>query len=316
MAVPSSNSNGAHTCLINVAFLDTNVNLNMHDVEARGRGKARRINWCQSMWNLCRSCGTFQAEAAKIYQKHQRYTHCEVYFPVHMFSAEEMTRIRALPPGTNTRPDELVVAFASFASFDSVEQVDTATAPRIHGGGKKPYKRSVQRHGVVGMLRVFSSPSYKTLSIRVTQADLVRAKNFAMSQIGKPYDFSAASWRLLFFPPSATTERWWCGSLAHGILQEAGLLRWQPLNTLTVGDIVTLINKSPRRELNAARPRAGRLVGDILTAALFAPTMPTGMPYPSLPQEIFDDVLTAVDTSCRKHGPILNGGACYSQRDS
>jgi hypothetical protein len=288
-----------------VAYIDTSVDVPEAEDRRRHAASSKKRGWCSSLWGMCCSVSALHTKAAEIYQKHQRYTHCEVYFPKAMFSDAELARIGGSPPDTIDEND-LVVAFAA---FDNLPARDIL---RAQGGDTR---RPPQRHGVVGMLRAFTSPTYQTVSIRVSERDLLRAKDFAMAQLGKPYDFAGASWRLLIYPPAPTHDRWWCGSLTHGILKKAGLLRYQPLNTFTVGHIVAHITKSEWVDMNTVRPRQSRLVGDVVASALFGPRFAPGMPYPGAVQQLLDDARTAVDTSCNDTNTRYNLGMCRTMGD-
>ena len=248
---------------------------------------------CQQI--LC-GAGAMRARLANAYQDTRRYIHCEVYFPKTAFTPEELARIRPpekMRPGESPTPDsDLVVAFAS---FNNVPTRDIARA--------KGVTTTRQNHGTIGMLRAFTSPKYKSLTLRVSAEQFVAAKNFAMNQLGKPYDHSAASWRILLFPPAPSTSRYWCASLAHAILKKAGFLTWQPLNTLDVTKIVVLVSKSKRVEGSVAHPRQMRLTAQIMTDSWFGPTHPTGVIPPGTFQQMAKDARAAIDASCNAAVP-------------
>ncbi len=106
--------------------------------------------------------------------------------------------------------------------------------------------------GVVRQQRTFSNPSYAWVYLAVTRRQYDSALAFCEAQVGKPYDFVAASWRLVVWPPISTGERWWCASFVHAALQRAGLLRHHSVNTLDVDDLVGLVSASDRKLFDAS----------------------------------------------------------------
>lgn len=234
--------------------------------------------------------GAIRARLADAYQNTQRYIHCEIFFKKEDFSEEELKRIR--PPDAaacdhEIHEGDLVVAFAA---FNNVSRADIARA--------KGVKSTRQKHGVIGMLRSFASGNYKSLSLRVTDEQFFAAKNFAMRQLGKPYDHAAASWRILIFPPAPSHRRYWCASLAHAILQQCGFLKWNPLNTLDVSNIVSLMSKSRFLEKNSTHPSQRRSELDVLRAIWFVPTKPTGELPDGLLLQIQAEMKEAISESC------------------
>jgi len=281
---------GAATMTVGLAFYDNAVDL---PGAATDMASTRAGSW--SFFRALCMCGfgTAKARAAEMYQKHQRYSHCEAYFPFNAFTPFEMQRIRQLPPGSKTPTSDLVVAFAA---FDTVPAADISRAKGIvHVPG---HPSCLQTDGVIGMSRVFSSAAYKTIAFKVTHEQFCAAKNFALRQLGKPYDRAAASWRIVVFPPTPTVRRWWCASLAHAILKHIGILRWQPLNTLNVGAIIMLASKSDRRDANSARPQQQRFIHTALSELLFAPMYRTGQAYPTIADEILRGATRATEASC------------------
>ena len=149
------------------------------------------------------------------YSRNQNYIHCEVVFPIDEGGIKQ----------TNNS-----LAFGVFSD-----------------------------KGVFKMERSFSNPAYSWVYLWVTVDEYFRARNFCENQVGKKYDHESTSWRLVlwptFIPDKDATERWWCGSFVHAVLQEIGMLKTHRLNTLDVDDIVRLVHNSTRK-ISAFVPHA------------------------------------------------------------
>lgn len=100
--------------------------------------------------------------------------------------------------------------------------------------------------GVVKMDRTFSNPAYHWIYLSITDEQYQTAMRFCEGQLGKPYDYNAAGWRLALWPPAAGGNSWWCASLVHAVLQKVGLLVHHQINTLDVDDVVETVKRSRR----------------------------------------------------------------------
>lgn len=290
---------------IGLAFFDTYVDIDSvigvpdAAAQAAGAGAGRTAPpSCGPLHGLLCGVGAAKQRVINAYQSTKRYTHCEVYFPKSVFTRAELARIIHPPPHimSGVHESDMVVAFAAFSD---VRPEDIARAKGI------PFNRATckQSHGVVAMMRTFTSPKYKTLTISVDVAAFNRTRAFALNQLGRPYDFSAASWRIVLFPPAPTTRRYWCASLAHAILKHASLLRWQPLNTLDVTKIVTLVNLSGRIDYNRGRPRQMRLTRELFVGLLFPPSHGIGTTRDTV-GEIIQGARAIAADSCQTAIPV------------
>ena len=108
--------------------------------------------------------------------------------------------------------------------------------------------------GVVEMQRTFSNKSYQWIFLTVTQEQYNSVIRFCKKQVGKPYDYSSTSWRLIACPIVADYKQWWCASFVHAALQKAGLLKHYTVNTLDVDDIVDLISKHKKKIVQGSTP--------------------------------------------------------------
>lgn len=100
--------------------------------------------------------------------------------------------------------------------------------------------------GVTRQQREFTNPSYKFIFLNVTLREFDMIHDFCKSQLGKDFDYTAASWRLLIYPPKCKGNKWWCASYVHAALKKIGLLRDYRLNTLDNDDLISLLRKSNR----------------------------------------------------------------------
>lgn len=98
--------------------------------------------------------------------------------------------------------------------------------------------------GVTRQQREFGNRAYNFIFISVSMPEFDTIFNFCNEQLKKPFDYTAASWRLLIYPPKSTNRSWWCASFVHAALKRIGLMTNYRLNTLDNDDLITLIEKS------------------------------------------------------------------------
>lgn len=288
---------------VGLAFYDQAV-----DVGDVGGTSQADTNKSSFLRNLFCAAGSVKQAAVDMYQRGQRYTHCEAYFTMDGWTRAELARVRM--PADSLNPDGSVKAAAAknlVVAFSSFSAVSAAHISRAKGIQHIPgHPACQQSDGVIAMGRVFSSRKYQTLSFQVTPEKYHLAKNFALSQLGKPYDRYAASWRILVLPPSPTEKRWWCASLSHAILKKIGVLQWQPLNTLNVGALVYCASRSSRHDPNISRPHEAILVARAVGEMMFGPTLPPGKQYQTVRAAAWHATRGAVETSCHVVLPPVN----------
>ena len=98
--------------------------------------------------------------------------------------------------------------------------------------------------GVTRGDREFSNKAYKFLFFSVSELEFDTIFAFCTKQLKKKFDYAAASWRLLIYPPKSDNLRWWCASFVHAALKTLNLLKDYRLNTLDNDDLVDLIRHS------------------------------------------------------------------------
>ena len=212
----------------------------------------------------CLSAASWRDRLIDAYSAQQTNTHVEVAFPLSALTAAQLKAYDVAAPRGAT-VDECVLAFGAFSD-----------------------------RGVTVSARPFSNAGYRFLYISVQRAEFDAALRFALAQVGRAYDRGGASWRLLVWPAPPTRRRWWCASLAHAILQKAGMLAHYPLNSLDVDDIVAIIGRSGRL-YRGMTPRSRNIAADDVAARLFGAS-----PVPARLAGAL--VADAVDASCRKGG--------------
>lgn len=227
-------------------------------------------SWC--------SVRTWQAQFIDYYNRSQENTHVEVAFPLSSLTDGDMERVRRKARAMGKNPNLM-----AGAKLRGVDEQDCVLAFAAFGD-----------RGVEVVKRPFSNPAYKSIHLRVTRDEFLAAFNFAIEQIGKPFDSEGASWRLMVWPARPTHKRWWCCALTHAILKRAGMLTWYPLNTLDVDDVVRFVRASSRRMHAAMMPRHQRLAESRVTDRLFS-----AYPEENGVGDMLNGVVDALDTSCR-----------------
>lgn len=199
-----------------------------------------------------------------MYSERQTYIHVEIAFPLSSITQEQKAEFNIKFPHA-TPLSECVLAFASFSD-----------------------------RGVVAQARPFTNPGYKFFHVNVSRMEFQQALAFALRQIGKPYDHTSASWRILVFPPNPSTKTYWCASLTHAILQHANILQHYPLNTLDCDDIIRLIEASPR-VTTGILPRTRTLAQNETNSSLFVSEEQVRKNQNAMVLDIFE----ATDATCR-----------------
>ena len=108
--------------------------------------------------------------------------------------------------------------------------------------------------GVFKQERAFTNKSYEWIFLNCTKHQYASVINFCEDQLGKQYDYSSTSWRLIACPIISDKKKWWCASFVHAALQKAGLLKHYSVNTLDVDDIVDLVSEQKQRIVQGATP--------------------------------------------------------------
>jgi hypothetical protein len=168
--------------------------------------KQRRQMGCTSL---------FRFFTVQMYQKWQTYTHCEIAVDIRQ-AIEVQPHIRGYLKKRDYEEECNVLAFGAF-------------------GGE----------GVKMFPRTFSKDGYSNLALRVTRSEMRALLDKGLEHIGDDYDTTAASWRMIMWPPRNDGRHWWCASLAHALLQQMDILTHYELNTLDVDSIVQLVKDDP-----------------------------------------------------------------------
>ncbi len=238
---------------------------------------AKRLAEARASRSWC-SVRTWQAQFIDYYNRSQENTHVEVAFPLSALTTGDMQRVER-----KAREKKKYKNLMAGAQMRGVDEQDCVLAFAAFGD-----------RGVEVMKRPFSNPAYKSIHLRVTREEFLAALNFAIDQIGKPFDSEGASWRLMVWPARPSHKKWWCCALTHAILKRAGMLTWYPLNTLDVDDVVRFVRASSRRIQAAMMPRSQRLAASRVTDRLFS-----AYPAERGVGDALNGVVDALDTSCR-----------------